>query len=46
MILTEKEKEISQLKKILSNTLSEEALDEMYSKAREMYSIVPDSKGN
>ena len=43
---SEKEKEISQLKKILSNTLSEEALDEMYSKAREMYSIVPDSKGN
>jgi len=43
---TEKGKEISQLKKILSNTLTEENLDELYAKAREMYSVVPKPKGN
>ena len=43
---TERGKEISQLKKILSNTLTEENLDELYAKAREMYSIVPKPKGN
>lgn len=43
---TEKEKEIGQLKKILSNTLSEENLDEFYNKARERYSISSKSKGN
>ena len=42
----EKEKEINQLKKILSNTLSEAEVDELYAKARERYSIVPNSKGN
>jgi len=40
----EKEKEISQLKKILSNTISEENLDEMYSKARERFSPDPKEK--
>ena len=43
---TEKGKEIDQLKKILSNTLTEENLDELYAKARERYSIVPKPKGN
>lgn len=43
---TKKGKEIDQLKKILSNTLTEENLDEIYAKARERYSIVPKSKGN
>jgi len=43
---SEKEKEINQLKKILSNTLSEENLDEIYSKAREIYSPSSNSKGN
>lgn len=43
---SDKEKEINQLKKILSNTLSEENLDELYSKAREVYSMSPKSKGN
>ena len=43
---TEKGKEISQLKKILSNTLTEENLDELYSKARERYTIVSKPKGN
>lgn len=43
---TEKGKEIDQLKKILSNTLTEENLDELYAKARERYSVVPKSKGN
>lgn len=43
---TERGKEISQLKKILSNTLTEENLDELYAKAREMYSIVPKPKRN
>lgn len=32
-----KRKEMDQLKKILSNTITEENLDEIYSKAREMY---------
>jgi len=39
-------KEISQLKKILSNTLTEENLDELYAKARERYTIVSKPKGN
>ena len=43
---TEKGKEIDQLKKILSNTLTEENLDELYAKARERYSIVSNPKGN
>lgn len=43
---TEKGKEIDQLKKILSNTLTEENLDELYAKARERYSIVSKPKGN
>ena len=43
---SEKGNEINQLKKILSNTLTEENLDELYSKAREKYSIVSKSKGN
>lgn len=43
---SEKEKEINQLKRILSNTLSEEDLDELYAKAREMYAITSNSKGN
>lgn len=43
---SDKGKEIDQLKKILSNTLTEESLDELYSKAREMYSMSPKSKGN
>ena len=43
---TEKGKEINQLKKILSNTLTEENLDELYAKARERYSIVSKPKGN
>jgi hypothetical protein len=43
---TDKGKEIDQLKKILSNTLTEENLDELYAKARERYSIVPKPKGN
>ena len=43
---TEKGKEIDQLKKILLNTLSEENLDELYSKAREMHSLSQKSKGN
>ena len=43
---TEKGKEINQLKKILSNTLTEENLDELYAKARERYSIVSNPKGN
>ena len=43
---TEKGKEIGQLKKILSNTLTEENLDELYAKARERYSIVSNPKGN
>jgi hypothetical protein len=43
---TEKGKEISQLKKILSNTLTEENLDELYSRARERYTIVSKPKGN
>lgn len=43
---TSKGKEIDQLKKILSNTLTEENLDELYANAREKYSMVPKSKGN
>jgi thymidylate synthase len=43
---TEKGKEIDQLKKILSNTLTQENLDELYAKARERYSIVSNPKGN
>lgn len=43
---SEREKEISQLKKILSNTLSEENLDELYAKAREEYSLPSSTKGN
>ncbi len=43
---TEKGKEIDQLKKILSNTLTEENLDELYAKARERYSIVSKPRGN
>lgn len=35
------EKEINQLKKILSNTVSEEEIDEIYSKAREFFSPSP-----
>ena len=42
----DKGKEISQLKKILSNTLTEENLDELYAKARERYTIVSKPKGN
>ncbi len=42
----EKEREINQLKRMLSNTLSEENLDELYAKARERYSISPNPKGN
>jgi hypothetical protein len=43
---TEKGKEINRLKKILSNTLTEENLDELYANAREKYSIVSKPKGN
>lgn len=41
-----KRKEMDQLKKILSNTITEENLDEIYSKAREMYLAVPKPKRN
>ena len=37
--VSDSEKEISQIKKMLMNTLTEEALDEMYAKAREKYTM-------
>ena len=40
------EKEINQIKKILLNTLEESVLDEIYSKAREKYSLSPSKEGN
>ena len=43
---SEKEREINQLKKILTNTLSEDNLDELYAKARERHSLPTNSKGN
>lgn len=39
-------REIAQLKRILSNTMSEENLDEIYSKAREAHSMPVKPKGN
>jgi hypothetical protein len=39
-------REIAQLKKILSNTMSEENLDEIYSKARETHSMSVKPRGN
>jgi hypothetical protein len=35
--VSDSEKEISRIKKMLMNTLTEEVLDEMYAKAREKY---------
>ena len=37
--VSDSEKEISQIKKMLMNTLTEEVLDEMYAKAREKYTM-------
>ena len=37
--VSDSEKEIGQVKKMLMNTLTEEVLDEMYSKARESYTM-------
>jgi hypothetical protein len=45
-LVSDSEKEISQIKKILSNTISEEELDEMYSRARERFSASKEDPKN
>jgi hypothetical protein len=37
--VSDSEKEINLIKKMLMNTLTEESLDEMYAKAREKYTM-------
>ena len=45
-LVSDSEKEIYQIKKILSNTISEEELDEMYSRARERFSASKEDPKN